>query len=207
MKTFIFKMNEYGNVCYVYVDSTKPPIDTLYLIETMGKVTEKKTETWTPQSHITKDMFSDYFDELDVIKDCYNEKYDDIVERINMEFLLKTPVMLSGFYLNYSDATISQTDNVFGKYRFGVAHSHYQAKGVAAFCELSQILPNYNQGWEPDWNERSAKWCIQTVKNEIKVRSSYYVRTFLAFETESKANLFLKEKKSLVADLSDAEII
>jgi hypothetical protein len=33
MKTFIFKMNEYGNVCYVYVDSTKPPIDTLYLIE------------------------------------------------------------------------------------------------------------------------------------------------------------------------------
>jgi hypothetical protein len=36
------------------------------------------------------------------------------------------------------------------KDRVGVAYSGEQAKGIQAFCELSQILPIFNEGWESD---------------------------------------------------------
>jgi hypothetical protein len=33
MKEFKFVLNEYKNVCYVYVDVNKPPVDTMYLTQ------------------------------------------------------------------------------------------------------------------------------------------------------------------------------
>jgi hypothetical protein len=32
-----------------------------------------------------------------------------------------------------------------------VTYTHDQAKGNAALCELSHILPVYNEGWKPEW--------------------------------------------------------
>jgi hypothetical protein len=42
--------------------------------------------------------------------------------------------------------------------RFGVAYSEEQAKGIQAFCELSQILPIFNEGWESDFGDGKMKW-------------------------------------------------
>jgi hypothetical protein len=41
MEKFKFKfiMNEYKNVCYVFVDVNMPPVDTLHLIESKCQVT------------------------------------------------------------------------------------------------------------------------------------------------------------------------
>jgi hypothetical protein len=86
-------------------------------------------------------------------------------------------------------------------------YSEEQAKGMAAFCEASQILPIYNEGWEPDWSTTDDKWFIQTINNKLKVYCTFEFHRFLVFETEEKARLFLKEKIDLITNLSKAGII
>jgi hypothetical protein len=41
------------------------------------------------------------------------------------------------------------------------------------------------------------KWCIKTAEGKVKVVAYYICSHFLAFETEEKAKLFLKEKIDL----------
>jgi hypothetical protein len=42
---------------------------------------------------------------------------------------------------------------------------------MVAFCELSQILPIFNEGWNPDWSKNYEKWCIKTTNLGINVTS------------------------------------
>jgi hypothetical protein len=51
------------------------------------------------------------------------------------------PEVISGFYLNRETGEIDKAASVLGEDRFGVAGSHDQAKGIAALCTLSHILP------------------------------------------------------------------
>jgi hypothetical protein len=69
---------------------------------------------------------------------------------------------------------------------------------MAAFCEVSQILPVFNEGWEPDWDRTTIKHCIQTVGGELVTFATFECRRLLAFKTEEKAQLFLKEKIDLI---------
>jgi hypothetical protein len=62
MKEFKFVMNEYKNVCYVYVDVNKPPIDTMYLTQHLER--NKPHEAgeiksgWTPQCFQIKNILT-----------------------------------------------------------------------------------------------------------------------------------------------------
>jgi hypothetical protein len=50
MKEFKFVMNEYKNVCYVFVDVNMPPVDTLHLIENKCQVTGNSIKEWILES-------------------------------------------------------------------------------------------------------------------------------------------------------------
>ena len=209
MKEFKFVTNEYENVCYVFVDVNKPPIDTIHLIETKGRITGNMVKQWTPQSVITKSMFG-FGSNLDTIKEEYNLHYDKVLERIKFGHLLKLPDLVGGYILDINCNNISKVDAMIHTDRFGIVKTHDQAKGMAAFCTISQILPIFNEGWEPDWSttEDTIKQCIRTFEDgSIHVYGTFDYRSFLAFETEEKANLFLKEKIDLITDLSKAGII
>jgi hypothetical protein len=54
MKEFKFVINEYKNVCYVFVDVNMPPVDTLHLIENKCQVTGNSIKEWMPQSNDCK---------------------------------------------------------------------------------------------------------------------------------------------------------
>jgi hypothetical protein len=206
MKEFKFVMNEYENVCYVFVDVNMPPIDTLHLIETKGRITGNMVKQWTPQSVITKNMFG-FGSNLDMIKEDYNLHYDEVLDRIDFGHLLKFPDLVGGFILDINCNKISEIGAMIHDDRFGIVKTHDQAKGMAAFCTLSQILPIYNEGWEPQHSYETMKWCIQTSDHGINIYRTYLYNALLTFKTEEKAELFLKEKIDLITDLSKAGII
>jgi hypothetical protein len=72
-------------------------------------------------------------------------------------------------YSHQQTHKIAITDRREQDDRFGIANTLEQAKGMAAFCTLSQILPIYNKGWEPDWTDSTPKCCIETVGYDIRV--------------------------------------
>jgi hypothetical protein len=210
MKEFKFVMNDYENVCYVFVDINMPPIDTLHLIESKGRVTGNLIKRWMSQSISAKSRLGYYNTNLDKVKEIYNTYYDIIVDELNKSYLkdtLELPDKITGFYLHSGLNEISKVGQASNENRFGIVYSEEQAKGMAAFCEASQILPIYNEGWEPDWSTTDDKWFIQTINNKLKVYCTFEFHRFLVFETEEKARLFLKEKIDLITNLSKAGII
>jgi hypothetical protein len=52
-----------------------------------------------------------------------------------------------------------------------------QVKGMAAFCTLSQILPIFNEGWEPNWDEETIKYRIRTYEDGAIRRPSQVIST------------------------------
>ena len=214
MKEFKFVMNEYKNVCYVFVDVNEPPIDTIYLTQYLSRNKLKDfgevKNGWEPQCFKVKEMFGFRTASIERIKGFYNSRYDEICEAVYPKDLLKLPDVVSGYYVDHDRIKVSRAETRVEEYRFGVANTLEQAKGMAAFCALSQILPIFNEGWEPDWltTEDTIKQCIRTFENgAIQVYGTFDFRSFLAFETEEKAMLFLKEKIDLITDLSNARII
>ena len=211
MEKFKFIMNEYKNVCYVFVDVNMPPVDTLHLIESKGRVTGNLIKKWVPQLTITKSMLGYYNTNLDKVKELYNTYYDTIVDELNESYikdLLKLPDSISGYYLDHHCNEIAITDLRTDEDRFGIVNTLEQARGMVAFCELSHILPVFNEGWEPNWNEETIKHGIRTFEDgAIQTYGTFGYPAFLAFETEEKAELFLKEKIDLITDLSKAGFI
>jgi hypothetical protein len=212
MKEFKFVMNEYKNVCYVYVDVNKPPIDTMYLTQHLER--NKPHEAgeiksgWTPQCFQIKNILNFRTADIEKMKRFYNEFYDEIHEVFFPKDLLNLPEKISGYCLDYESNEIAKVNGMRHDEAFGVVCTHSQAKGIAAFCEVSHILPIFNEGWEPDWDADTIKQCIRTFENgAIQVYGTFDFRSFLAFETEEKAMLFLKEKIDLITDLSKAGII
>jgi hypothetical protein len=162
-----------------------------------------------PQLYITKELLG-FGSNLDMLKEHYNEHYDTVVDELNKFYkkrLLELPEKVDGFYLDHDLNKITKVARVAHDERFGVAYSEEQAKGMAAFCELSQILPIFNEGWNPDWSKNYEKWCIKTTNLGINVTGYNHIPHFLAFKTKEKAELFLKEKIDLITDLSKAKII
>jgi hypothetical protein len=51
------------------------------------------------------------------------------------------------------------------------------------------------------------KHCIQTVEGELVTFATFECRRLLAFKTEEKAKLFLKEKIDLINDLRQCYVL
>jgi hypothetical protein len=207
MEKFKFEMNGYKNICYVFRDLEQEPVDTLSLIETKNDDTGNLERGWIPQSYFVQTLLCDFKEDLDAVKEFYNENYKEICENLFPKDLLALPDKITGFYLQSGLNKISKVDEARHDNRFGVSYSEEQAKGMVAFCELSQILPIFNEGWNPDWNKNYEKWCIKTTNLGINVVGYNHIPHFLAFQTKKKAELFLKEKIDLITDLSNARII
>ncbi|VVM21790.1 hypothetical protein BSPWISOXPB_4310, partial [uncultured Gammaproteobacteria bacterium] len=192
-----------------FVDRKYPPIDKIYLVEINNEVERR----WLPKSYsvqqiIGTTIMGTMIFGLEEAKEFYNANYDEILESIYPEFLLQKPAEIDGFYLDSETGEIEQTGLSYKNGGFGVTYSYEQAEGVVAFCELTQLLPAFNEGWEPEWSYSAGiKWVIVKIKGGFNVRCEYSGRKLLAFKTKEKAELFLMLKKPLISALSDAGII
>lgn len=67
-----------------------------------------------------------------------------------------------------------------------------------AVKRIEQLLPKYNGGWIPNWDECSLKLCITRNRNDIILSSTTYDYHLLTFNTWRARTKFVNEQESLI---------
>ena len=75
-----------------------------------------------------------------------------------------------------------------------------QAESSLAMSQLSQLMKVYNDGWEPNWNNRNVKYVIVADSNKLRIGVSFVIHYFLAFETQEIAKKFLENFGDLIKE-------
>lgn len=72
------------------------------------------------------------------------------------------------------------------------------AEAHLALIQLHRLRDVYRQGWVPDWNDGTGKYCILFNPNNLDIVE--YTRTphFLAFQSREIAEEFIKNFKDLI---------
>ena len=72
-----------------------------------------------------------------------------------------------------------------------------------ALMQLHQLRDCYRQGWEPDWNKYSTKYCIEKLHNGYVVDSILSLPYFLTFQSNEIAKEFLTNFRELIEQAGD----
>ena len=77
------------------------------------------------------------------------------------------------------------------------------AEAHLALIKLHQLRDCYRQGWKPDWPDKSPRWFICKNGNRTVVMTDFYYNTFLSFQSEKIAQLFLDNFQDLIKQAGD----
>ena len=75
-----------------------------------------------------------------------------------------------------------------------------EAKAMLAMAQLCQLRDRWNDGWKPDWEDGTVKYCIVSFKNVVYKDSYYNTSTPMAFETEELRDKFMETFKDLLEE-------
>lgn len=67
-----------------------------------------------------------------------------------------------------------------------------------ALRKLILLRDYYNEGWQPDWKEKSSKYCIDIFSEDIAYKDFIWTSKVLAFKTSKIRDKFLEEQKELI---------
>ena len=81
--------------------------------------------------------------------------------------------------------------------------SEKAAEAHLALIQLHQLRDCYRQGWVPDWEINSDKYCIQYTNNKYSIFNYANYRCFLSFQSQELAEKFLKNFKDLIKQAGD----
>lgn len=83
--------------------------------------------------------------------------------------------------------------------------SRKDAEAHLALMQLHQLRDCYRQGWIPDWNNNSDKYCIEYwgSPEEYKIRLYTHCSKFLSFQSQELAEKFLKNFIVLIKQAGD----
>ena len=73
-----------------------------------------------------------------------------------------------------------------------------QAEASIALAQLSQLRDVYRNGWEPNWDDDSWKFCIQPYNNSFDIILVTHACYFLSFPTKEIAQEFLNNFRDLI---------
>ena len=73
-----------------------------------------------------------------------------------------------------------------------------QAIAAIALAKISQLLPVYNEGWEPDFRSESIKDTIWIRGHEIDTGGTTHHREFLCFKSPEIRDKFLEHNRDLI---------
>nr|DAW53071.1 MAG TPA: hypothetical protein [Caudoviricetes sp.] len=82
-----------------------------------------------------------------------------------------------------------------------VAPNKELADAVVALLKLLFLRDYYNEGWQPDWEDKNNdgdKYCIMLYKGELTAIEYSYTYEVLHFKTPEIRNKFLKEQRKLL---------
>lgn len=72
------------------------------------------------------------------------------------------------------------------------------AEAMLALCQLIQLRDCYNDGWVPDWNKSTQKYCIEIVENTIAKFIYTNTSKILTFKTLELRDKFLENFRDLI---------
>lgn len=106
---------------------------------------------------------------------------------------------VKGFYIDeYRDveAYLGNPPSLHNKNIFATKE---QAEASIALAQLSQLIRVYNNGWEPDWGDKTEKkHAIYFHFDLLQIATIYNSRNFLTFKTTKLAEHFLINFKELI---------
>ena len=79
-----------------------------------------------------------------------------------------------------------------------ICTSKQEAEAFLALMQLRQLRKAYVKDWEPNWNDKSMKFCIFVDANTIRVTGYYFSSRSLSFPTQKLAEQFLTNFKDLL---------
>ena len=77
------------------------------------------------------------------------------------------------------------------------------AEAHLALMQLHQLRDCYRQGWIPDWNNISGKYCIRKIDNSYSIIYYANLVTFLSFQSKEIAHEFLTNFLELIEQAGD----
>lgn len=129
-------------------------------------------------------------------------KFKPIVRR--WRYNPKAPLL--GYYISHnSQVRITQDDSIHNiPINYKVFATEKQAKSALAMAQISQIMANDERFGgvvtDEEWNERTDKYVLYRVSDEITKGKFNYTYHFLAFHTEEERDLFVQENEDLIKD-------
>lgn len=72
------------------------------------------------------------------------------------------------------------------------------AEATTALLKLLFLRDYYNEGWEPDWNKSSTKYCIEIEGQNICCINHICNSRVMCFKTNEIRNRFIKEQTELL---------
>ena len=81
--------------------------------------------------------------------------------------------------------------------------SDIAAKQHFALMQLHQLRDCYRQGWKPDWNKDSNKYCIEKNNYDYDIVIYNSLPHFLAFQSKEIAEEFLNNFRELIEEAGD----
>ena len=81
--------------------------------------------------------------------------------------------------------------------------SEKAAKQHLALMQLHQLRDCYRQGWKPDWNKYSYKFCIIKDIDTYKIVNYHGIIRFLSFQSYKIAEEFLNNFRELIEEAGD----
>ena len=81
--------------------------------------------------------------------------------------------------------------------------SEKAAKQHLALMQLHQLRDCYRQGWKPNWNDSSYKYCIDNYRNCYTMHEYQSLKHFLAFQSNEIAEEFLNNFCELIEQAGD----
>lgn len=72
------------------------------------------------------------------------------------------------------------------------------AEAMLALCQLLYLRDIYNDGWEPDWEDRSTKYIIHVISNTLCSNSYISTQSPMFFKTEELCHKFRTNFKDLL---------
>lgn len=118
---------------------------------------------------------------------------------------------IHGEYCINTDSSIKEENDDYRDplYDRSVLPSKKAAEAHLALMQLHQLRDCYRQGWTPDWSDSNKdKYCIiyngaYSGTNSYRIDIYIDVRTFLSFQSEEIAQLFLDNFRNLIKEAGD----
>lgn len=166
------------------------------------KLTLKKAKEFYKKGGELKELALSAFTEEELTKVGLPETWEEFCSQFKVY----------GEYCIDIDSSIKEKNDDYRDplYDRSVLPSKKAAEQHLALMQLHQLRDCYRQGWEPDWSDGKDKYSI-VYNNSIhpNTANNYFIAaytragTFLSFQSEEIARLFLKTFRSLIEEAGD----